>query len=918
MPSFKVPCASCEHQVLIKDPKLIGTKVECPKCKYRFKVEEPAGGIPADDAKADKADKGKKAGGEGDDANKKKKKSKKLVAIIVGVLAVGVLGAVGYAVMGGSKPPATKGGGAGTAGTKGGNTNVTANPGAGKNNPTQTDDTNNSDTAKKDTPTTPKVVVKTTIPFSDKETSNLLPGQTVSLFRFDFDKLRQTPVIPPLFDNLMTEMFKDSFGFGIEDVAVYFHAFVGNSRDPYGVIRLREPAAEKDLLAKMALAEGSRKSKGRTLYSFKSNPFITGAANVFSLDSLLGEYFSRSPSRPNPKPAGQVIGICVYDAQHILIGDYNLLDNYLSELDSSGYPKFISDAKFVENKLYMSIDQELKKQLKALGAESGDTPMLLYAERVVQGQFDPKMLKSEFQPISSIVDPILNRALYLGANVTAITTRQATGNIRAVLVSQGEALDVVKNSLAPGLMFTANAMSLFLGTPVEFRNTTPGASTAPNPTGPTGPGIGPMGPSPGGPGPMKPPGPGGKTGGSSFGPPGMPPGGAGPGFPPGGPGMPPGGPMPPGTGVPPSLKTNNLPQSLIELGLTDQIITVKFDLHWSDETYRSLLAPRMYTYASTLKGKMAVYASDLPFHSLAIAIPKMTAALKQFPNGTADRKLGDTTRMGLKFPPDTRVSIFAELLPYMGRGALSGTIDRDVAWFDEKNLPAAEAWVPEFLVPSYPQPSWRASSPLVHDGRTLGGTNFVAIAGIGYDAPRYNPANPADAKRVGIVGYDWGSKLEEVTDGLSNTIFLMQTPPGLSQPWIAGGGATVRGLNEKDPMRGFRHNFGTPNGQEGTYALMADGSVRFISGKISPAVLLAMSTRAGGEDLTDKIDKEAPRVDPVKKFEVELKEAPKVVEPKPAKLKSDDPVPPVKSPEPKKEVTTSAKLELAPEPRVKR
>ena len=52
MASFKVPCPSCENQVLITDPNLIGTKVECPKCKYRFKAEEPAGGVPKDEAKA--------------------------------------------------------------------------------------------------------------------------------------------------------------------------------------------------------------------------------------------------------------------------------------------------------------------------------------------------------------------------------------------------------------------------------------------------------------------------------------------------------------------------------------------------------------------------------------------------------------------------------------------------------------------------------------------------------------------------------------------------------------------------------------------------------------------------------------------------------------------------------------------------
>jgi hypothetical protein len=376
----------------------------------------------------------------------------------------------------------------------------------------------------------------------------------------------------------------------------------------------------------------------------------------------------------------------------------------------------------------------------------------------------------------------------------------------------------------------------------------------------------------------------------------------------------------PGTGnVPPGPKGNNLPPSFIELKLTDQIISLKIELHWSDETYRTVLAPKMFTYVATLKGKMAVYASDIPYHSLSVVVPRMVQQQKQFPRGTADRKLGDTSRMGLKYPPDTRVSLFAEFLPFMGRGTLFGTIDKDSAWFDERNLPAAEAWVPEFLVPSYPQSSWRATSPFVHDGRTLGGTNYVAIAGIGPDAPRYNPANPMDAKKVGLVGYDWSSKPEDVTDGLSNTIFLMQTPPGISQPWMAGGGATMRGLNEKDPMQGFRHSYGTPDGQEGTYALMGDGSVRFISGKISPQVLLALSTRAGGEKLIGEmdIDKVAPRVDQAKKSEIELKEVPKPVEPMPVKLKSDDPVSPVKSPDPKKEAAPTRKFELAPEPRQK-
>ena len=39
--SFKQQCPSCEAMVPIRDPKLVGRKIDCPKCKYRFVVEDP-------------------------------------------------------------------------------------------------------------------------------------------------------------------------------------------------------------------------------------------------------------------------------------------------------------------------------------------------------------------------------------------------------------------------------------------------------------------------------------------------------------------------------------------------------------------------------------------------------------------------------------------------------------------------------------------------------------------------------------------------------------------------------------------------------------------------------------------------------------------------------------------------------------
>jgi uncharacterized protein (TIGR03067 family) len=120
---------------------------------------------------------------------------------------------------------------------------------------------------------------------------------------------------------------------------------------------------------------------------------------------------------------------------------------------------------------------------------------------------------------------------------------------------------------------------------------------------------------------------------------------------------------------------------------------------------------------------------------------------------------------------------------------------------------------------------------------------------------------------VGITGYDWGSKPAEITDGMSNTIYMIQVPPGHNRPWIAGGGATVMGVDETNPMADFVH--AEPTGKRGTYALMADGSVRHIPDNIDPAVFKALVTRAGGESI-DELDKKTAKLPVPKGMEAEL------------------------------------------------
>lgn len=99
--SFKQQCPSCEAMVPIRDRKLIGKKVDCPNCKYRFVVEEPAAN--GDETEIEDRPKAKRKGAAAEAKPKfkakKPGKSGSGVMIMGGVLtvvAVGLLGVGAY------------------------------------------------------------------------------------------------------------------------------------------------------------------------------------------------------------------------------------------------------------------------------------------------------------------------------------------------------------------------------------------------------------------------------------------------------------------------------------------------------------------------------------------------------------------------------------------------------------------------------------------------------------------------------------------------------------------------------------------------------------------------------------------------------------------------------------------------------
>lgn len=106
---------------------------------------------------------------------------------------------------------------------------------------------------------------------------------------------------------------------------------------------------------------------------------------------------------------------------------------------------------------------------------------------------------------------------------------------------------------------------------------------------------------------------------------------------------------------------------------------------------------------------------------------------------------------------------------------------------------------------------------------------------------RYQPSHYAANARV--MSINSGLSYQMIEDGTSHTILAGEVHSDF-KPW-------GNPLNLRDPALGINahpRGFGSPF-KGGVHFLLGDGSVRFISENIDPAVLKALATPNGGEDM---------------------------------------------------------------------
>jgi len=212
-------------------------------------------------------------------------------------------------------------------------------------------------------------------------------------------------------------------------------------------------------------------------------------------------------------------------------------------------------------------------------------------------------------------------------------------------------------------------------------------------------------------------------------------------------------------------------------------------------------------------------------------------------------KLTGLRRVGTSETPGMHFSWMTGLLPYLDQQKVYDQIDFNQPVTSKGNLQAGATQIPAFLNPQDDQARWKGYP---YDGLAL--THFAGMSGV-EDARNIVAAKlPRNDPRAGVFGYDEVARPAQITDGLSQTIMMVGAGV-LANPWLFGGGGTIRGAREPlfDKTSGLGMK-GLSGG--GTIVMMADGSVRHVSENVDPRAFKAMCTIHGADSVD--LDRAAP------------------------------------------------------------
>lgn len=300
-------------------------------------------------------------------------------------------------------------------------------------------------------------------------------------------------------------------------------------------------------------------------------------------------------------------------------------------------------------------------------------------------------------------------------------------------------------------------------------------------------------------------------------------------------------------------------------------------------------------------------------HQLGLALHNYQEAHKAFPPAYVAQPVAAGTINGVTYPDDnangaTGFAWGTLLLPFIEQAPLYNRFNLSAACWDPANLAAANSVLPAFLCPSVTggsegfivqkYTSGTASaphSPVPFSPQIFfGHSHYVTNAGIHQPWGRvtnyidFSVGEPIPANGNALAAIDGPFyrnsyiRVADITDGLSNTVFLGEHSSLLSdKTWVGvvpfaatcpkngfpsdcnSGGCLVgvhSGPDTHDHPQVIIHAPNNPFGhtdemysehEGGAHVMLGDGAVRFVSQYMDPFVWVALSTRASGEVIND-------------------------------------------------------------------
>lgn len=205
---------------------------------------------------------------------------------------------------------------------------------------------------------------------------------------------------------------------------------------------------------------------------------------------------------------------------------------------------------------------------------------------------------------------------------------------------------------------------------------------------------------------------------------------------------------------------------------------------------------------------------------------------------------------------DARWAWGAMILPYLEQSSLYDEIDQADNPHDQPDI--LRTVIDTYLCPSDPQGDELVNFTVFIADDDAARTNMDAsIDSVNYKCSGQDvksAVNNPDGAFANWTNY----RLADITDGLSNTIFIMEVTGGGNgskngHPWgILNSNDTAGGINGPNTYPGDRtysfHDSGPSSYHPGgCHFLLGDGSTQFVAENIAADVLAALTTRNGGE-----------------------------------------------------------------------